>query len=62
MDTVLTIPGRLGHAVHVTADPDSRHPYGWECTAGDESASGYASLPFARDDAQQHASTCQAAN
>ncbi|MEU9400560.1 hypothetical protein [Streptomyces sp. NPDC048242] len=60
MATVLTIPTRLGHAVDVTANPDSSLPYSWACTAGDGSASGYASLPFARDDAQTHANTCQA--
>lgn len=58
MPAVLTIPTRHGHTVNVTAD-DTNRPYQWACTAGDAKGEyAYASLPFARDDAQAHADTC----
>lgn len=61
MATVIRIPTRHGHTVHVTATPDTpSRPYAWACTAGDAASQhGYTSLPFARRDAQAHADTCQ---
>lgn len=59
MAIVLTFPTRHGHTVNVTATPSNLTPYRWACSAGDaEGEEAYASLPFARDDARDHADTC----
>ncbi|MEU7416717.1 hypothetical protein [Streptomyces antibioticus] len=58
MTTVLQIPTPHGHTVNITA-ADTYLPYTWTCTGGHTSRHGYASLPFARRDAQTHADTCQ---
>lgn len=60
MTTVIRIPTRHGHTVNVTAHPDNEsRPYQWACTAGDASSDyAYTCLPFARNDATDHARAC----
>ncbi|MFF8482344.1 hypothetical protein [Streptomyces antibioticus] len=58
MATVLQIPTPHGHTVNITATSNYL-PYTWTCTGGHTSRHGYASLPFARRDAQTHAHTCR---
>lgn len=54
--TVMSFPGRCGGTVEVMAVAGSSLPYDWACSAGDAVADhAYASLVFARRDAQAHA-------
>ena len=59
LTTVMQFPTAGGQQVDVTAVIGSSMPYGWTCTAGHQDDHPYASLPFARRDAQTHAATCR---
>lgn len=56
---LMQFPTEVGETVSVYAVGSESAPYSWTCSAGHSAAHAYASLPFCRDDAREHAGSCE---
>lgn len=56
--TVMTFPTAGNDTVSVTSIDGGSTPYRWSCSAAHRSERSFASLPFARRDAEAHAAGC----